>query len=546
MRITSIITLQFLLLGIFLQGELGAQILMRGPYLQSLTQESIIVRWRTDSAANSVVNYGTTQGVLSQTASNPTLTTEHSVQINGLDPSTVYYYEFGSTTLILGGNDSLHHFKTAPIPGTEEKFRFWALGDFGKDNAPQAACRDAFLDYNAKHDPVDFWIWLGDNAYDTGTDFEYQTKVFGGQGHYNNIFPWLPFYPSPGNHDYGSVNLLDPPDQHTGPYYDIVDVFTQAEMGGKPSTMEAFFSYDYANVHFISINSEINTWIATGNTPFTQWLEQDLQANKQKWTIAYWHQPPYSKGSHSSDDFWELVMLAMRTNIVPILEQYGVDLVLCGHSHVYERSYLIRGHTGFSFTFGADDLVDGSSGKLSLGEPYVKDTVGPEAGKGTVYVVNGAGGSNQESPALDHPAMYYGYGCLNCAGSMVVEVRGDTLQSWFIASDSTIKDDFTMIKSGPVGRENTEEKLVQSLSVWPNPFQRFINIHYVMSRSAVVSLELFDLQGKEVAKLDQGLKHAGVNSFKLYDEGNELTPGNYLLKLSSSGVVLAKQIIKIH
>ena len=38
----------------------------------------------------------------------------------------------------------------------------------------------------------------------------------------------------------------------------------------------------------------------------------------------------------------------MRQNIVPILESYDVDLVLCGHSHAYERSYLINGHYGFS------------------------------------------------------------------------------------------------------------------------------------------------------------------------------------------------------
>ena len=39
-------------------------------------------------------------------------------------------------------------------------------------------------------------------------------------------------------------------------------------------------------------------------------------------------------------------MIAMREKVVPILEQYGVDLVLCGHSHVYERSYLINKHYG--------------------------------------------------------------------------------------------------------------------------------------------------------------------------------------------------------
>ena len=55
--------------------------------------------------------------------------------------------------------------------------------------------------------------------------------------------------------------------------------------------------------------------------------------------IAYWHQPPYTKGTHDSDT--EIMCIEMRQNIMPILEQYGVDLVLNGHSHGYERSYLI-------------------------------------------------------------------------------------------------------------------------------------------------------------------------------------------------------------
>lgn len=49
-------------------------------------------------------------------------------------------------------------------------------------------------------------------------------------------------------------------------------------------------------------------------------------------------------GSHNSDNFWEVNMASMRDKVIPVLERYGVDLILCGHSHVYERSYLINKH----------------------------------------------------------------------------------------------------------------------------------------------------------------------------------------------------------
>ena len=83
------------------------------------------------------------------------------------------------------------------------------------------------------------------------------------------------------------------------------------------------------------------------------WLRNDLAATAQTWLLAFWHHPPYTKGSHNSDTETELVQ--MRQNILPILEDYGVDLVLTGHSHSYERSFLLDGHYGTSGTSPGDD-----------------------------------------------------------------------------------------------------------------------------------------------------------------------------------------------
>ena len=68
------------------------------------------------------------------------------------------------------------------------------------------------------------------------------------------------------------------------------------------------------------------------------------------WIVAYWHHPPYSKGTHDSD--LEIELIEMRTHVLPVLEDHGVAVVFGGHSHSYERSYLIDGHYGSSSEFG--------------------------------------------------------------------------------------------------------------------------------------------------------------------------------------------------
>ena len=108
-------------------------------------------------------------------------------------------------------------------------------------------------------------MWLGDNVYDDGKDSEYQTRLFELNG-FKDVFNRLPFWPSPGNHDYNEVweqsTLFGIPysniplSQHEGPYFDMVDVPQQGEAGGFPSQLEVYYSFDYGDVHFLSLNSE--------------------------------------------------------------------------------------------------------------------------------------------------------------------------------------------------------------------------------------------------------------------------------------------------
>ena len=185
---------------------------------------------------------------------------------------------------------------------------------------------------------------MGDNAYTSGTDAEYQTGYF---NMYANIFRKMPQWSTLGNHDAnnGSTNPLA-----NFPYFDMFTFPTAGECGGVGSGTEHYYSFDYGNIHFICLDSQASdtSTIETNGSagPMAVWLRQDLAGITATWIIAFWHHPPYSKGSHNSDT--EPQMVTMRTNFNPILENGGVDLVFLGHSHNYERSVLLDGFYGRS------------------------------------------------------------------------------------------------------------------------------------------------------------------------------------------------------
>ena len=70
--------------------------IIRGPYLQLGTTNSMVVRWRTDLPSGNTVSYGTSPGRLSRTARANGSLTEHAVQFTNLAPATKYYYAFGA------------------------------------------------------------------------------------------------------------------------------------------------------------------------------------------------------------------------------------------------------------------------------------------------------------------------------------------------------------------------------------------------------------------------------------------------------------------
>jgi hypothetical protein len=206
-----------------------------------------------------------------------------------------------------------------------------------------------------------------------------------------------------------------------------------------PSGTERYYSFDFANIHFVCLDSM--TSARTTGSPMLNWLEADLAANTNEWIIAFWHHPPYSKGSHDSDV--DIQLIEMRENVVPILEAAGVDLVLCGHSHAYERSFLINGHYGNSATFTEAMKINGSNGRGKAA--YRKPVTSPSANQGTVYVVAGSSGQTGFG-SFDHPAMFISRPRL---GSVVLDITGNQLDATFLRQTGRINDTFTILKDIP-------------------------------------------------------------------------------------------------
>lgn len=429
----------FLMIGV---NVLFAQKIVRGPYLQMGTTTSVVVRWRTDVATMGKVIYGSELDKKNHSVVETVATTNHELKLTGLDPNRVYYYGIGSLPdgIMVEGNE--YYFKTAAPVDSKQKIRIWAMGDMGDGSPNQRAVRDAYMQ-SIRNDnrQTDVMLLLGDNAYAIGTDEEYQNNFFNiYQNHFlkNNVL-WA----VPGNHEYYSGSRTS----RDIAYFQIFSLPQNAEGGGGPSGSEMYYSFDYGNVHFVGLDSdgiEDNQYRLYDTLgPQVKWLKKDLAANRQPWTIVFFHHPPYTRNSHDSDSEEELKLI--RQNLTPILERYKVDVVLSGHSHLYERSRPMRGHTGLSTTFQDDQhLASLLSGRYD-GEPNSCAYVKNGGDEGVIYVVAGSGGQNNGYNGVAHPAMPF-KNAIN-GGSVVIEVEDNRLNFEWLCNDRIVRDQFTIFKN---------------------------------------------------------------------------------------------------
>jgi hypothetical protein len=155
-------------------------------------------------------------------------------------------------------------------------------------------------------------------------------------------------------------------------------------------------------------------------------------------------------------------MVQMRENVLPILEAYGVDMTICGHSHVHERTWLIHGHYGFSSSFSESHKIDGGDGKLD-GTGAYRQTA---EGLGTVHISNGMGGQPRSSFSEQHRAHIIKL--TGMLGSVVIDVNGNQLDLKFINTSGEALDYFTLVKNGDGGPQLLITRTDETITVsWP-------------------------------------------------------------------------------
>lgn len=392
----------------------------RQPYLQMQTQESVVVKWQTPEKEIGCVTYGHFERSKKECESEATR--YHRIALSGLQKATEYLYGVESASLEIDNEG--RHFTTLSDDDNKVQ-RIWVLGDSGNYNDAQQEVRKAMKAHLGSRE-VDTWLMMGDNAYRSGSQKQFNKGLFNA---YPDTLKSNALWPVIGNHD-----------ARRWAFYDIFELPTNGEAGGVASGSERYYSFENGNVHFVMMDSETESLGA--DSDMAKWLEKDLAANTKLWTIVIIHHPPYTKGSHDSDSYYDSRgrMVNMRENFLPILEKYDADLVLSGHSHVYERSLLSHGHYGYSDTFDASQHVVQDAPhdykKCNEKRPF----------EGTIY--NVAGSSSENSTGINpfnvkHPMMPFSF---FTAGSLLITVEKEKMIVEFVMRDAQVLDRYSIVK----------------------------------------------------------------------------------------------------
>lgn len=409
---------------------------VRAPYLQQGTPDSMTIAWRTAAPEGSAVCVGASPDALTRRVAGEGSVLDHAVRVGGLAPETTYYYAVSDACPPASPGRAGQRFRTSPRTGARVPFRAWVVGDSGTGGARQRAVYDSMIAATRGRAP-DLFLHVGDMAYSSGTTGEFDANFF---AVYAPLLERTPCWPAIGNHEGASSDS----GTESGPYYEAYVLPRDGAAGGLPSGTEAYYAFDYANVHFVVLDSHDSPRTVGG--PMLSWLESDLGSTDQEWIVALWHHPPYTDGTHDSDVEGQLV--DMRENALPILEAAGVDLVLTGHSHIYERSFLVHGAYDTPTTL-AGHVIDPGDGRADGDGAY------RAIGDGALYVVAGHGGAGVGGDGA-HPLMYL---TEIDHGSCIVDVAGPAITLRNVRWDGVETDHVTLVKEdgivvlGPVGGE---------------------------------------------------------------------------------------------
>ena len=454
--------------------------IVRGPYLQEPSSDSMVIKWSTKKPSIALVelsNKGT-----SQTYKDLVLNTDHEILITDLKANTKYKYSIFAEKknkreiIENDNNETEFSFKTFP-DSKEARTQVLVLGDPGilSDKTMKSHVRktqtkvieglEAYKTQNKISD-FDFILTLGDNAYHNGTDKEFQKGFF---EPYSELLANTPLLTCFGNHDsgldrqflsYSARSYLYP----RGVYYDIFS------LPGK----EAYYSFEHGDAHFIVLDSFDSIWedlkedrsnyeevwdeTSTQKNSMLEWLKQDLDNNLSDWNIVIFHHPPFTEESeYKKQDIWRAWV---NSFVVPLIESKQVDLALSGHIHNYQRSFPVFSEEKenkkellkpveikkHKKEFVENYLEKIRELKLKNYSPVVlsKEKNEYKKGQGLIYSILGSSGAAFKE--LEEEALPIFATRLQKAGSVILNIDSDSLDYNFIGIDGEVLDSFTISK----------------------------------------------------------------------------------------------------
>ncbi len=283
-------------------------VIKRGPAINALTNDSVVIAWRTNANTSSIVQYGTTSA-LGNSVQNSTLTTLHIVELSGLSPGTTYYYRVGD------GTYWSENYTFTTDSGSDE-FTFAVLGDSRGDVSNKPPEVFSTLINLIKNDNPALTIMTGDHILSLTpsetpeTTWEYVTNVTDILQHS------VPIYVAIGNHD-------DP------------EGTSFVETWNYGCGNQRYFSINYGNAHFVILDSEQKDYAGTIAPAELQWLKNDLKQNTAEHTFVFVHRPMYPQSSHVGDSL--NTNATLRDLLHDLFVEHYVDAVFVAHEHNYVR-----------------------------------------------------------------------------------------------------------------------------------------------------------------------------------------------------------------
>ncbi|MFA6032199.1 MAG: metallophosphoesterase family protein [Myxococcota bacterium] len=280
---------------------------IKGPYLMYTTTNSAIIRWESAASGPSVVEYGAT-AALGMKASGDDAAI-HKVEIAGLVADTTYHYRAGDGVTMSG----VLTLRTAPMPGTP--FRFAAYGDDQVHPEIHSRLIPRIAAFGAS-----FVQQLGDAVGDGHDPAAWQLEFF---DVIRPISHHIPYFLAMGNHEGNSDYWYDYM-AYPHPDDDLQHM--------------SWYSYTWGDLFVVVMDG--NKYVMGTDDPQYIWLKKQLSspaARRAKWRVAAFHQAAYTQAWGHCDYTGEE---RFRDTIIPLLEQKGVQMILNGHTHDYQRGTL--------------------------------------------------------------------------------------------------------------------------------------------------------------------------------------------------------------